>query len=164
MKQIRIFKRWWRLSQCCCNLPCWQILMCFNIWQNIDIQKEQVAVLSRDLLSLKSNYFTRVLLLLLLLSHFSHVWLSATPQTVAHHAPLSTWFLKQEYWSGLSFSPPGDFPDSGIKPESLPLAGRFFTTSVTWEGNIAKHSISSEFCQIFNNIYHLGTFFWTLVI
>ena len=34
-------------------------------------------------------------------------------------------------------SPPGDLPDSGIKPESLTspaLAGRFFTTSATWGG------------------------------
>ena len=40
-------------------------------------------------------------------------------------------FSKQEYWSGLPFPPPGDLPDSGIKPESLAppaLAGEFFTT------------------------------------
>ena len=34
------------------------------------------------------------------------VWLSATPWTVAHQAPLSTGFPTQEYWSGLPFSPP----------------------------------------------------------
>ena len=40
-------------------------------------------------------------------------------------------FLRQEYWSGLPFPPPGDLPDSGMEPESLvspALAGRFFTT------------------------------------
>ena len=41
MKQIRILKRWRGLSQCCYNLPWWQILVCFNIWQNINIQKKQ---------------------------------------------------------------------------------------------------------------------------
>ena len=42
----------------------------------------------------------------------------------------------KEYWSGLSFPPPGDLPDPGIKPRSLPslgFIGRFFTTSATWE-------------------------------
>ncbi|XP_044802912.1 C-type lectin domain family 5 member A isoform X3 [Bubalus bubalis] len=40
-------------------------------------------------------------LLLLLLSHFSHVQLCETPQTAAHQAPLSLGFSRQEYWSGL---------------------------------------------------------------
>ena len=39
----------------------------------------------------------------------------------------------QEYWSGLPFPPPGDLPDSGIKPASPLSAGGFFTTSATWE-------------------------------
>ena len=54
----------------------------------------------------------------------------------AHQAPLSMGFSRQEYWSGLLFPFPGDLPDSGIEPESLmspALAGRFFTTNVTWE-------------------------------
>ena len=38
---------------------------------------------------------------------------------------------RQEYWSGLPFPPPGDFPDPGIEPESPALAGRFFTTEPT---------------------------------
>ena len=66
-----------------------------------------------------------------MLSRFSHVWLFATLWTVACQAPLSMGFSRQEYWSGLPFSPPGDLPDSGIKPaypESSALAGRFFTT------------------------------------
>ena len=40
---------------------------------------------------------------------------SATPQTVAHQAPLSMGFSKQEYWSGLLFPSPGVLPDPGIK-------------------------------------------------
>ena len=46
------------------------------------------------------------------------------PWTVAHQAPLSTGFARQEYWSGLPFPSPGDLPDSGIEPASLALAGR----------------------------------------
>ena len=45
------------------------------------------------------------LLLLLLLSHFSHVRLCATPETAAHQAPPSLGFSKQEHWSGLPFPP-----------------------------------------------------------
>ena len=40
-----------------------------------------------------------------MLSCFSHVRLCATPWTVAHQAPLSTEFSRQEYWSGLPFPP-----------------------------------------------------------
>ena len=66
---------------------------------------------------------------LLLLSCFSHVRLCATPETVAHQAPLSLGFSRQEHWSGLPFPSPGDPPDPGIEPtppalqvDSLPLS------------------------------------------
>ena len=55
---------------------------------------------------------------------------------IACQAPLSMGFSRQEYWSGLPCPPPGDLPDPEIKPMSLTfpaLAGRFFTTSATWE-------------------------------
>ena len=70
-----------------------------------------------------------------MLSCFIHVWLFATPWTVAHQAPLSMGFSRQEYWSGLPFPPPGDLPKPGIEPAPLmssALAGRFFT-GATWE-------------------------------
>ena len=68
------------------------------------------------------------------LCRFSHVRLFETPQTVAQHASLSMGFSRQEYWSGLPFSSPGDFPNPGMESVSLlspELAGRFFTTSAT---------------------------------
>ena len=43
---------------------------------------------------------------------------SAIPMTVAHQAPLSMEFSRQEYWSGLPFPSPGDLPNPGIEPES----------------------------------------------
>ena len=46
------------------------------------------------------------LLLLLLLSRFSHVWLGATPKMAAHQAPPSLGFSRQEHWSGLPFPSP----------------------------------------------------------
>ena len=48
-----------------------------------------------------------LLLLLLLLSRFSHVQLCKTPWTAAHRVPLSTGFSRQEYWSGLPLPSPG---------------------------------------------------------
>ena len=67
-----------------------------------------------------------------MLSQFSHVQLLVTVWTVACQAPLSIGFSRQEYWSGLLFSPPGDPPDPGIELvflKSPALAGRFFTAS-----------------------------------
>ena len=62
----------------------------------------------------------------------SWVQLFVVPWTVAHHAPLFMESSRQEYWSGLPLSIPGDLPNPGIEPASLvspTLAGRFFTTT-----------------------------------
>ena len=67
-----------------------------------------------------------------MLSHFSRVWLCVTLWTVICKAPLFMWSSRQEYWSGLPCSSPGDPPDPGIASTSLTfpaLAGGFFTTS-----------------------------------
>ena len=53
------------------------------------------------------------------------------PRTVAHQAPLSMGFSRQEYWSGLPCPSPEDLPNPEIEPASLALAGKFFTTSAT---------------------------------
>ena len=45
----------------------------------------------------------------------------ATPWTVAHLAPLSRGFSRQEYWNGLPFPSPGVLPNTGIKSGSLAL-------------------------------------------
>ena len=57
----------------------------------------------------------------------SRVQLFATPWTVAHQAPLSMEFSRQEYWSGLPFPSPGDLPDPGIEPGSPALQADAFT-------------------------------------
>ena len=53
----------------------------------------------------------------------------ATQWTVAHQAPLSMRFSRQEYWSELLFPSPGDLPNPGMEPrspampaDSLPLS------------------------------------------
>ena len=40
---------------------------------------------------------------------------------IAHHAPLSMEFFRQEYWGGFPFPIPGALPDPGIKPRSPTL-------------------------------------------
>ena len=65
---------------------------------------------------------------LLLFLGVSFVSDSATPQTIAHQALLSTGFPRLEYWSGLPFPSSGDLPDPGIKFACPALAAGFFTT------------------------------------
>ena len=69
-------------------------------------------------------------------SHFSCVQFFATLWTVAHQAPLSIGFSRQEYWSGLPRLSLGDLPNPGIELASLmspALAGGFFATSTIWK-------------------------------
>ena len=59
---------------------------------------------------------------------FNHVQLYTIPLTIAHQAPLSMKYPRQEYWSGLPS--PEDLPNPEIEPKPLAspaLAGRFFT-------------------------------------
>ena len=54
----------------------------------------------------------------------SVVWLFATPWTVAHQAPLSMGFSRQEYGSGLPFPPPGNLPNPGTESLYVYCIGR----------------------------------------
>ena len=84
---------------------------------------------------------------------FSCVQLFVIPWTVAHLAPLSMEFSRQEYWSGLSFSIPVYLPDPWIKPMSLrspALAGEFFTTEKSrkpYHGVECMLSFCSHLCN-----------------
>ena len=69
-----------------------------------------------------------IMILSLLFSHSVMFNSFVTPWTVAHQASLSIGFLREEYWSGLPISSPGDLPDPGIEPRSPALAAIFFTT------------------------------------
>ena len=59
------------------------------------------------------SYCQKMLMHACELSHFSHVLLFVTLWRVAHQAPLSMGFSRQEYWSGLQCPPAGDLPDQG---------------------------------------------------
>ena len=54
-------------------------------------------------------------------SCFSHTHLCVILWTTAHPSPLSMGFSRQEYWSELPCSPPGDLPNPGIEPGSSAL-------------------------------------------
>ena len=79
-----------------------------------------------------------------------------TPWTVAHEAPLSMGFSRQEYWSGLPCPSLGYLPHPGIKPGSSHIAGRFFTIWTIME---------APFCYTKNNTltptWFKDTAFWS---
>ena len=58
----------------------------------------------------------------------SRVRLSATLWTVAHKASPSMGFSRQENWSGLPFTSPGDLPDLGIEAGSPALEADALTS------------------------------------
>ena len=70
-----------------------------------------------------------------MLSRFSHVRLFATLWTVVRQTPQSMEFSRQEHWCEWPCPPPGDLPiqESNLHLMSPASAGRFFTTSATWE-------------------------------
>ena len=50
---------------------------------------------------------------------------------VAHQAPVSIGFPRQEYWSGFPFPSPRDLPDPGIEPMSPALQAVSLLTELT---------------------------------
>ena len=63
------------------------------------------------LLNLASSFLFKV-------KSLSHIRLFVAPWTVAHQAPMSVEFSRQEYQSGLPFPSPGDLPYPGLEPRS----------------------------------------------
>ena len=91
-----------------------------------------------------------------MLSHFSHIWFFVTLKNMAHQAPLSMGFSRQEYWSELPCSPPGHLPNPGIEPTSVispALAGGFFTTSTTWIDLLNHCKLWVSICQSSNESF-----------
>ena len=82
------------------------------------------------------------------------------PWPVAHQAPLSMAFSRQDYWSGFPFPSPEDLPDPGIKPVSYALAGEFFTMSHLGRPTIMcsyilKHWLFLSYNKVDSNHYIL---------
>ena len=73
------------------------------------------------------------------LHQFSHVWLCATPWTVARRAPLSIGSPRPEYWSRLPFPSPGHLSDPENEPGSPALQAGFFTTDHWGSCSVSLH-------------------------
>ena len=88
----------------------------------------------------------------------SRVQLFATPQTVAHHGPLSMGFLSQEHWSGLPFPAPGDLPDPGIEPKS-PASPSLQVDSLPTEPLGKPYT---DTCKVFCSVWHMEniSYYW----
>ena len=102
---------WW--SNGCWQFELW-FLCVFQI--HLNFWKFTVHILLKPGLENFEHYFASVWV-----KSLSRVWLFVTPWTVAHQAPPSMEFSRQEYWSGLLFPSPGGLPDPGIKPRSSAL-------------------------------------------
>ena len=77
----------------------------------------------------------------------SHVWLFATPWTVAGQAALSMGFSWQEYWSRLPFPSPGYPPNPGIQPVSPELQADVLTSEPPVFGFVYICAIAALFCS-----------------
>ena len=125
-----------------------------QLWSGLLVAGEEGQWRGQDLLYINMPYACMP-------SHFSHAWLSMTLWTVAHQAPLSMGFSRQEYWSGVPCPPPGDLPDPVSKlcllcllnwqEGFLPLAprGKLHTWAIgklfleTWIVHMSQRQVSN---------------------
>ena len=118
----------------------WETLLVRNMWQErqwLPTSKRRLTT-PADQTTVRAvpGQTTSFLVSVRVYCHFSHVRLFAIPWTVAHQAPGSMGFSRQESRSGLPCPPPRVFPTQGLNPHlftSPALAGEFFTSSTTWE-------------------------------
>ena len=87
----------------------------------------------------------------------SCILLFVTPCTLAHQAPLSMGFPRQEYWSGLPYPTPGDLHDPGIEPASPALQAYSLSLShhrsPRWKPQLFSDDISQ--CDLFLICYRV---------
>ena len=106
----------------------------------------------------------------------SRVQLFVTPWTVAHQAPLSVEFSRQESWSRLPFPSPGDLPDQGLNPGILHCRQILYHLShqgslYEWEYKyifsmctvVIKKKKEENFCQLRSLFQREYISFWKLV-
>ena len=72
-----------------------------------------------------------------MLSHFSCFWIFATLQIVARQVPLSMGFPRQEYWSGLLFSP------SRGSPQPRDRTSISYVSCIGWQVLYHYHHLGS---------------------
>ena len=137
---------------------------CHSWWTNID-----TILLTKFIVYIRDHSLSFILWILTTAwcaSCFSHVWLFGTLWIIAHQAPLSVGFSRQEYWSGLSCPPPEDLLDPGMEPRSLDspvLAGGFFTTSTTWKAHMVQNDHQSKLTSVTTQLqFSCDEHFWDL--
>ena len=130
LNHVQLFASPWTVAQ--------QVFLSFTLslsllkLNSIELMMPSTHLILFCPLPLLSSIFPSIRVYIYILLSCSVVSDSETPWAVAHQAPLSMEFSRQEYWSRLLFFTPGDLSDPGIKTVSLappPLAGRFFTTA-----------------------------------
>ena len=84
-----------------------------------------------------------------MLSRFGRVWLGVTLWNVACQAPLSMGFSRQEYWSELPCSSPGDLPDPGIELRSPALQADSLLSEP-----LGKPYMQNTLCEMLDWINH----------
>ena len=96
--------------------------------------------------SFKEHTYLLAMLATLMVQHqvketksLSQVRVFVTPWTAAHQAPLSMGFSRQEYWGGVPFPSPGDFPNPGIEPGSPALQADSLLSEPPGKGTIDNH-------------------------
>ena len=92
---------------------------------------DRVKMFDKMLLKMSSYIFINTICCLVAVTSDSF----ATLLTMAHQAPLSMGFPRQEYWSGLPFPSSGDLPNPGIKPGYPELQADSLLTEL--QGNIS---------------------------
>ena len=112
------------INSCLTSLPpclCYDFVLITSVFKNIScifLQRKQISCFLTVFQECR---------LLMCVCMFSHVQFFETLWTIAHQASLPMGFPRQEYWSGLPWSPPGDLPDPGTESASPAVASRFFT-------------------------------------
>ena len=82
---------------------------------------------------------------------FNHVQLFATPWTVAHQAPLSMGFPRQEYWSGLPCPSPGE----SSRPRDLSWVSCLAGNSLLGKPQVINYMLSLlKIISISNTVFH----------
>ena len=120
------FSSWWSEALVYNHHEGWFREFISNLWFSPQFLTPTWVTLSPT----SSRVVLKLIVVVVLL--LSCVWLFVTPWTVAHQAPLSKGFPRQEYWSGLPFPSPGDLPGLGLnlcllyllhwQADSLPLS------------------------------------------
>ena len=81
-----------------------------------------------------------------------------TPWTIAHQAPLSIGFSRQEYWSGLPCPSPRDLPDPGIEPESPALQSDYLPSEPPGKPLVHQNGEPFYYFQMMLVVKNLPTF------